>query len=348
MKDMNDRRLVLALAIARVPGLRSEERLLLWDLVDDELSLSSLLLGELEELVGRNLGRRPWAPASYIETSLRDASYLERSGCRFVHYDDPSYPRSLRETARPPFGLFVRGSLPGRSPDAVAVVGTRMPTGKGLDAAFSLARGLAEAGLPVVSGLARGIDAAAHRGALACLGYGASESAPADSSATIASGFPGATYAILPCGIDRVYPTRNRPLAAAILESGGGLISEYPPGTDIRPYRFPERNRIIAGMCRACLVVEAPAKSGALITAEQALDEGRDVWVAADCLGGQRSAGIDRLAAEGAPLLRRARELLEDWGFDSVVDSVVDEDARSGKGRTAETRERAGGLRYGS
>jgi DNA processing protein len=99
-----------------------------------------------------------------------------------------------------------------------------------------------------------------------------------------------------------------------MLEGGGLLLSEYPPGTEIHKYRFPERNRIIAGLCRACIVVEAPAKSGALITAEHALDEGRDVWVAADCIGGQRSAGIDRLAAEGAPALRDAAELLIDWG----------------------------------
>jgi DNA processing protein len=321
MKTMNDRRLVLALGIARIPCLRAEERLILWDLVDDELALSSLHLGELEELVGRELGRKPWSPGSYLEAAARDAAFLEQSGCRFVHYDDPAYPPPLRETVTPPFGLFVRGSLPDTAVDAVAIVGTRMPTGRALDTAFSLARGLAEAGLPVVSGLARGIDAAAHRGALAASG--------------------AATYAVLPCGIDRIYPTGNRPLAAAILESGGGLLSEYPPGTDIRKYRFPERNRIIAGICRACLVVEAPAKSGALITAEHALDEGRDVWVAADCLGGQRSAGIDRLESEGAPALREARELLDDWGLGSVSSQ-----REMGKS-SASARSGLGDLRHG-
>jgi DNA processing protein len=312
MKEMNERRLVLALAIARIPCLRPEERILLWDLVIDELALSSLLLGELEEIVGRDLGRKPWSPVSYLEDASRDALFLERSGCRFLHYDDPEYPRPLRETARPPFGLFVRGSLPDPAADAVAVVGTRMPTGRGIDTAFFLARDLAEAGVPVVSGLARGIDAAAHRGSLA-------------------ASTGGATYAVLPCGIDRIYPTGNRPLAAAILESGGGLVSEYPPGTDIRKYRFPERNRIIAGLCRACVVVEAPAKSGALITAEHALDEGRDVWVSADCLAGQRSAGIDRLEADGAPALGGAAQLLDDWGLDART-SGSPADSRRGRG----------------
>ena len=296
MKDMNEQRLILAMAVARVPGLRPEERLLLWDLVDDEASLSALLLGEVEAIVGRPLGARPWSPKSCLEAAARDGAYLARSGARFVHYDDPAYPRALRETARPPFGLFVRGRLPDAADDAAAIVGTRMPTGAGIDAAYALARDLSIAGVPVVSGLARGIDGAAHRGALSAGGAG--------------------TCAVLPCGIDQVYPLGHRSLAAAILESGGCLVSEYPPGTDIRPYRFPERNRIIAGICRATIVVEAPAKSGALITAEHALDEGRDVWVHADRLGGQRSGGIDRLESEGAPALRGAGELLEDWARD--------------------------------
>jgi DNA processing protein len=154
----------------------------------------------------------------------------------------------------------------------------------------------------VVSGLARGIDAAAHRGALA----GASRSRAAGC----------VVCAVLPCGIDRVYPPSNRGLAADVVDAGGLLLSEYPPGEEIRRYRFPERNRIIAGLCRACVVVEAPAKSGALITAEHALDEGRDVWVAGACLGGPRGAGIDRLAADGAQPLDEALDILEDWGID--------------------------------
>ncbi len=119
---------------------------------------------------------------------------------------------------------------------------------------------------------------------------------------------------MLPCGIDRIYPPSNRRLACEILERGGLLLSEYPPGEEIRKFRFPERNRIIAGMSRACVVVEAPAKSGALITADHALDEGRDVWVVADCLGGTRNAGADRLAAEGARALADVADILEDWG----------------------------------
>ncbi len=290
MIDLDRKRLVLALAIQRAPALRVEEKLLVWDLVDDELSLSLLLQKDLEYAIGRSLGAKRWDPAASIEAALRDAEFLERSGCRYIHFDDEAYPALLRETARPPFGLYARGPAWGRDPTDVAIVGTRMPTGRGIDASFAIARELAEAGFRVVSGLARGIDAAAHRGALTARG--------------------GATCAVLPCGIDRVYPPANRALASDILEAGGLLLSEYPPGIEMHKYRFPERNRIIAGMARACVVVEAPAKSGALITAEHALDEGRDVWVAADTLGGQRSAGTDRLAAEGAPSMAGAGELI--------------------------------------
>jgi DNA processing protein len=304
MDIRNSKRYMLALAIHRAPHLRPDEKLLLWDLVDDERSLSLLSHSGLEESIGRSLRGRPWRPRELLALAAEDAEYLERSGAAYAHYDDPGYPAALRETARPPFGLFYRGAiLDGESP-AVAVVGTRCPTGKGLSAAILIAGGLARAGLPVVSGLARGIDAAAHRGALAA--GRAVGSRGANSSR-------GATCAVLPCGIDRVYPPANRDLASAILEGGGILVSEYPPGEDLRTFRFPERNRIIAGMARACVVVEAPAKSGALITADHALDEGRDVWVARACLGGPRGAGIDRLAMEGAGILDSADDILADF-----------------------------------
>jgi DNA processing protein len=320
MKNVDAKRLILALAIQRIRFLRPEERLLLWDLVDDELSLSLFLIRDVEAAIGRDLGGRTWAPDSFLEAAVRDARFLESSGCRFIHYDDEDYPFALRETSRPPFGLFARGGALGAAADSVAVVGTRVPTGRGTNAAFELARGLSEAGVAVVSGLARGIDAAAHRGAMAGAASGGA-----------------ATCAVLPCGIDRVYPASNRRLACEILDLGGLLLSEYPPGEEIHKYRFPERNRIIAGMARAC-VVEAPAKSGALITAEHALDEGRDVWVAADCLGGSRSAGIDRLAAEGASALSLAGDILSDWGLGAVP-------AREGRPVSARAGGRSEGVR---
>ncbi len=315
MKKIDDKRLILALSIQRIVYLRPKEKLLLWDLVDDELSLSLLLLRDVEAAIGRSLGGRPWQPDSFLEAANRDANFLEKSGCRFIHYDDEAYPRALRETSKPPFGLFARGTRLDPECDCVAVVGTRVSTGKGTSAAFGLARGLSELGLVVVSGLARGIDSAAHKGALA---------AASTTRANVA------TCAVLPCGIDRIYPAGNRRLAGEILELGGLLVSEYPPGEEILKFRFPERNRIIAGMSRACVVVEAPAKSGALITAEHALDEGRDIWVMADCLGGPRSGGADRLASEGARVLNEAGDILEDWGSVGATSPAGNREPRTG------------------
>jgi len=309
MKGLDEQRLILALSILRIPRLRPEERLAVWDLVDDELSLSLLLPGDVEAAVGRKLNLGPWSPDFFLEAALSDMRFLERTGSRFIQYDDPDFPEVLRETIRPPFGIFVRGGRLDPFVPGVAVVGTRMATGRGIDIAYFLGRCFSEAGLRVVSGLARGIDASAHRGALRGSTFGGES-----------------TCAVLPCGIDAVYPFSNRSIASAILESGGFLVSEYPPGTSIHRFRFPERNRIIAGLCRACVVVEAPAESGALITAEHALDEGRDVWVAADCLGGQRSAGIDRLSSEGARSLHQPEDLVEDLRLGLGEDAPIGRD----------------------
>jgi DNA processing protein len=326
--------LILALAIQRLPLLRPDEKILLWDLIDDPGRLAVLSLSDVEVLVGRRLrggglrdglsgngppGRRPWDPAAELRAAEADLRFLGRAGARYVHFDDPDYPPLLRETSRPPFGLYLRGSLWDPCLPAAAVVGTRCPTSSGAQAAASLAGDLAEAGIPVVSGLARGIDAAAHRGSLSRAGI---------------------TCAVLPCGIDAVYPAAHKGLALAILEGGGALVSEYPPGTEIRRYRFPERNRIIAGMARACVVVEAPAGSGALITADHALSEGRDVWVCASRLGGPRSAGLDGLAEEGACLLDGAGSLLADWGRrpDSAGEFAFEPAADSDKGEAVAGR----------
>jgi DNA processing protein len=314
MRNSEEGRLLLGLSIQRISYLRPEEKLLLWDLVDDELSLSLLLSRDVEAAIGRDLGERVWAPDSYLEAAVRDARYLESAGCRFIHFDDVDYPAALRETARPPFGLFARGRAPSSELGPVSVVGTRLPTGRGLAAAFELSKGLSAAGAMVVSGLARGIDSAAHRGAIAGARGGA-------------RGGVGGTCAVLPCGIDAIYPPGNRALASEILDSGGCLLSEYPPGEEIRKYRFPERNRIIAGLSRACVVVEAPAKSGALITSDHALDEGRDVWVSSACLGGPRSAGIDALAESGAQAAERAEDILADWDASVLVSSAEGRDA---------------------
>jgi DNA processing protein len=185
----------------------------------------------------------------------------ERGRCRelgiaLVGWEEPDYPRYLRETFDPPPVLYVRGRLlADEGTRSVAIVGSRAATAQGRALARCMGRELAAAGATIVSGLARGVDTAAHRGAL-------------DAS--------GRTVAVLGSGLDRVYPPENAPLAASITERGA-LVSEFPLGTVPYPANFPRRNRVIAGWSRAVVVVEAAEKSGALVTARAALEEGREV-----------------------------------------------------------------------
>ena len=280
------------LTIARMPFLSAREKILLVDLLDESADVSVLCIGALQEITGRSLRGATWEPEEWKVLATRDAQFMQASGTRALSYFDETYPAILRETARPPFMLYCRGRLPEPDTAAVAIVGTRYPTGNGLRISANFAHDAASAGLPVVSGLARGIDSAAHKGAL---------------------GGGGPTFAVLGCGIDTIYPRANKELAVRIISSGGGLLSEYPPGVNPTRWTFPERNRILAGLCRSTIVIEAPKGSGALITASFALEEGRDVYVAADCTAGIRSAGSDALVADGAPAVSCFNEILEDW-----------------------------------
>ena len=283
---------ILTLALARMDFLRSHEKLFVAAEAGSREGLFAMKPGDVQALVMRALRPEFWNPALYWEKALGDAEFFKARGIIFVPITDSAYPPQLREVYRPPFGLYLRGRLPDPESPAVAVVGTRVPTGRGLHAAFALAADLAAKGVCVVSGLARGIDASAHRGALRG---------------------KGKTLAVLPGGIETVYPVSNKSLAAAILDTGGGLVTEYPPRTEIQRYRFPERNRIIAGMSRSCVVVEAPEGSGALITADHALTEGRDVFIHGDCLGSSRNAGGRALASQGAIVVNDAENVFSEW-----------------------------------
>jgi DNA processing protein len=209
---------------------------------------------------------------------------------------EPGYPPRLASIFDPPRRLYLRAADAGvLGRPAVAVVGARACSDYGAHVAFTLARTLAEAGALVVSGLARGIDAAAHRGAL-------------DSG--------GATAAVLGCGIDRDYPSAHAALARRIAESGA-IVSEYPPGVEPAPWRFPARNRIIAGLSQAVVVVEARERSGALITADFALEEGREVLAVPGQITSALSAGTNALLRHGAAPALSADDVLAVLGLES-------------------------------
>ena len=210
-----------------------------------------------------------------------------------IHLGDSSYPHLLSEICDPPTCLWTRGDRSILGPTAVAVIGARAASHEGLIAAGEIACDLARAGIVVVSGLARGIDSAAHVGAL-------------DGG--------GKTIAVLGTGIDRVYPAENDRLTERIA-AHGLLLTEFPPGTHPEDWHFPRRNRIISGLSKAVVVVEAKEKSGSLITARLAADQGRDVMAVPGTIVGGRNRGANALLRDGAKLVESAVDILQELGL---------------------------------
>ena len=284
----------LHLAVSLLGGLSCRERRLVAECVGSEEILFRLNKPAIEAMAGRRL-RGNVLPQDWERRSDRIVSLCAACRCTPLHYWDRRYPPQLREIYDPPFLLYLRGEIPRGDLPFAAVGGTRKPTEKARQAAFRLGAELALAGVPVVSGLARGIDGAAHWGA-------------------VKTG--GISIAVEATGVDRVYPIRHRELASRILENGGALLSEYPPETELRPFRFPERNRLISGLARTVVVVQAPQRSGALITADYALEQGRDLLVHREGLQGPLGAGGRKLFEDGAEAIGEAREVIRDWDFD--------------------------------
>jgi DNA processing protein len=232
--------------------------------------------------------------------SVFDAKGLEErlagNGIAVLTPADAGYPARLKDVPDPPPALFVRGELPEAT--SVALVGSRKASATGIETSRALGRALGERGVCVVSGLALGVDAAAHEGAL-------------DGGAK--------TVGVLGCGIDVVYPRENSGLFEAV-GRGGAVVSEYGPGEAPLAWRFPARNRIIAGLSDVVVVVEAPEKSGALITARHALEAGRDVWAVPGPPGAAECRGSNRLLADGAGVL---------WDVAEFADALGEQGARA-------------------
>lgn len=228
-----------------------------------------------------------------LEISLEDDYRLiQKHNVKLIKYTDPSYPDSLKNISDPPFLIYLRGELKKEDEKAVALVGTRRATAYGKIAAKKLARELARAGLTIVSGMARGIDTCAHEGALE---------------------EGGRTIAVLGCGVDIVYPPENNSLMKEIIDHGA-VISEFSLGTKPFARNFPRRNRIISGLSRGVVVVEAPLKSGALITADFALEQGKEVFAVPGIITSPYSKGTNRLLKEGAKVVEDAADVLEEIG----------------------------------
>lgn len=229
--------------------------------------------------------RRP--DPSVIDPCL---DWLAREGARLVPLTDARFPPLLREIDDPPAALFVLGKADALAGPQVAIVGSRAATPLGRSTAADFARALCRRGLCIASGLAEGIDAAAHQAALDC---------------------GGPTVGVCANGLDRVYPRRNEELARRIAGSGA-LISENPPGIELRQWMFPRRNRIISGMSAGVLVVEAAARSGARITARAAAEQGREVFAVPGSIYSPQSRGCHALIRSGAKLVERPEDVLEE------------------------------------
>lgn len=220
-----------------------------------------------------------------------DLAYIEsQSHLYCLLYEDSLYPRLLREIPRPPPLLFVRGDPTCLSLPQLAIVGSRSPSGGGIENAERFAHYMAERGFAITSGLALGIDAAAHRGALRA---------------------GGKTIAVMGTGIDLVYPSRHRQLAQDIIDSGGALVSEFPLGTASHACNFPQRNRIISGLSGGTLVVEAAVQSGSLITASYALQHDREVFAIPGSIHNPLARGCHQLIRQGATLVETAQDIVD-------------------------------------
>ncbi|MDZ7314512.1 MAG: DNA-processing protein DprA [candidate division KSB1 bacterium] len=225
----------------------------------------------------------------------KQAEKIRSAGALLISYWDPHYPQLLRRIADPPLLLFVKGKVETIGALSVAIVGTRSPSGYGKIMAEKFSSELAQRGITIVSGLARGIDTIVH-------------------AAVVRTG--GKTVAVLGSGVDVIYPEENKRLTEQIVQNGA-LISEFPMGTKPDAPHFPRRNRIVSGMCRGVLVIEAGEKSGALITADAALEQGREVFALPGNINNPKSCGCNRLIQEGAKLVTSVEDILDEIGISS-------------------------------
>jgi DNA processing protein len=290
MKELEERQACAATELSLVPGAGNQAQTRLWKACPQ---LYNLVTMDTQGLLSMGL-------TAEVATAIRSRRYhsmaeeildwARRESCRILVRGERGYPAILNEIFDPPLVLYARGRADVLELPCVAIVGTRRPTFYGLQMAHGLAFDLAKRSVGIVSGLARGIDGAAHRG---CLEAG------------------GATIAVLGCGIDIVYPREHRLLTRQVLERGL-LLSEFPPGTSPSPQNFPVRNRIISGVALGALIVEASEYSGSLITARLAMEQNREVFAIPGNLTVPQSFGPNYLIKQGAKLVQVWRDIVEE------------------------------------
>jgi DNA processing protein len=279
------------LKLSRLPNFGADTLAPLLGRFESVAAVTSAAAHELEaaKLPASTIDKLVNADAAQIDSDLR---WLETSGNAFIAWGSPEYPSLLAQVRGAPIGLFVRGQVAALHEPQLAIVGARNPTALGRETSEEFAAHLANCGLAITSGLAAGIDAAAHRGALRS---------------------NGVTVAVCATGLEMVYPSDHRKLAEAVCERGA-LVSEFPPGIKPLKFHFPRRNRLISGLSLGTLVVEAALQSGSLITAKFAADQGREVFAIPGSIHNPLARGCHQLLRQGAKLVETAEDILAELG----------------------------------
>lgn len=295
LRGMADDEILHWLALVLTPGLGTKRML---DLLRQYGSAGAVLRQEPRELESAGVApavAQSMASGCTFDEAARAVEELKTQGAEVVALTDRRYPARLREIYDPPPVLFAKGRLELLDTVMVAVVGSRRPSAYGLAVAERLGKDLAAAGVTVVSGMAKGIDTAAHGGALSA---------------------GGATVAVFGCGLDVIYPAENRKLAERIARDGL-LLTEFPPGTPAHPQNFPIRNRVVSGLSEGVVVVEGKQYSGSLITARLALDQNREVFAVPGNITQPSSFGPNLLIKQGAQLVQSSQDILDGLGVDA-------------------------------
>lgn len=304
---------LVRLFVSLIQGLRIDECLKL----EQELScvsLNTLVLSDIEVIIGRTLRTRGFDAEEYVERAEHILDQVVSSDIIVLHCQESGYPRLLREIYDPPYLLYVKGHIPVSDTGfSLAVVGTREASSSGMKRAYMAGLQMGFSSVPLISGLARGIDTAGHQGAVDAAGR---------------------TWAVVGSGFNRLYPKSSYLLVKHMIYYGGGIISEFPPDTVAQRWHFPKRNRIISGLSNAVYVVEAPQHSGALITVDFALDQGRDVYVDLECSRERWSQGTARLAEDGARCISSLQDVVVDNRLSDI--SVPEVEVYDASGRSPE------------
>lgn len=306
---------LLLISLARISFLNLAEKINLLKKLDSHIDLALLSIEEIQQISKRKL-KANWNGKRNLQEACRELKIIKDKGIGYLLYNQAEYPALLRETSNAPFMLFYRGNPAVLCEKTVSVVGTRRITPEGRRAAFEFSKDAVKAGCTVVSGLAYGTDSFCHEGAV---------SGAFDVMESGSSDYFGKTVAVLPAGCDTVVPGGNRKLAEKILQTGGCIISEYVPGVPSEPWRFVQRNRIIAALSPAVVVIQAPTGSGALITADFALSYNRDVLFHSACFT-ENAMKINRMVTESLKA-EYSRQKVSEFKITNSVQKYVDSGA---------------------